>query len=62
MDILEISYRWEQVDFLMSFVYRIDFPDGKVYFGYTAKPLAVRLEEHIESSRMLVQLIQGKNV
>ena len=36
----------------MFTVYRIDFPDGKVYFGYTAKPLAVRLEEHIESSQV----------
>ena len=36
----------------MFTVYRIDFPDGKVYFGYTAKPLAVRLEAHIESSQV----------
>ena len=34
----------------MFTVYRIDFPDGKVYFGYTAKPLPIRLEEHITSS------------
>ena len=36
----------------MFTVYRIDFPDGKVYFGYTAKLLAVRLEEHITSSQV----------
>ena len=36
----------------MFTVYRIDFPDGKVYFGYTAKPLPIRLEEHITSSQV----------
>ena len=33
----------------MFTVYKIDFPDGKVYYGYTAKPLAVRLEEHTQA-------------
>lgn len=36
----------------MYTVYSIDFPDGKVYYGYTAKPLKARLEEHITSSQV----------
>jgi len=32
-------------------VYEIKFPDGCVYYGYTAKPFTMRLEEHIISSQ-----------
>lgn len=32
-------------------VYEIKFADGCVYYGYTAKPFAMRLEEHIISSQ-----------
>ena len=32
-------------------VYEIKFPDGCVYYGYTAKPFTMRLEEHITSSQ-----------
>ena len=52
MDILKYHRHGNKLIASMSTVYRIDFPDGKVYFGYTAKLLAVRLEEHIESSHV----------
>lgn len=32
-------------------VYEIKFADGCVYYGYTAKPFRMRLEEHINSSQ-----------
>ena len=32
-------------------VYEIKFPDGCVYYGYTAKPFELRLNEHITSSQ-----------
>ena len=35
----------------MFTVYVIEFKDGKLYYGYTAKPLRIRLQEHITSSQ-----------
>ena len=33
-------------------VYEIKFKDGSVYYGYTAKPFKMRLEEHVNASQV----------